>query len=179
MGNKPQKPVSALQYTREGRAERRTLRVVDPGEPRPVPRCPDGLQPGARRRWRAFWHSAVAAAIDLAADAEAIHRWAHCVSERERLQPLADKTPLVKGSTGQLTDNPLYGIIARYTKEIAYLEEHFGMTPLARMRLGLVATERENRVADLRRKLDGGGRQGPGEPIEAEATPVVDLDALG
>lgn len=177
--NKPQKPVGELQYKREGRAERRTLRVVVPTEHREPPATPTGLQRGAQRRWREFWKSAVSLAVDMAADGEAIHRWIHDVSERERLQPLADKTPLVKGSTGQLVKNPLYGVIDGLDRAIAHAEEHFGMTPLSRMRLGLVATQRDLGVADLRRKLDGRQAAPHEDAIEAEATEVVDLDALG
>jgi P27 family predicted phage terminase small subunit len=175
--NKPQKPVDQLQFKRGDRAERRTLLLPVTTEPRPIPRCPAGLQPGAQRRWRAYWSAPVAAAVDLRSDAEAVERWVHCVSERERLQPLADKTPLVKGSTGQLVANPLYGVINGLSREIERLEEHLGMTPLARMRLGLVQTQRDIGVADLRRRLERAGEAT--DAIEAEATEVVDLDEMG
>ena len=69
----------------------------------------------------------------------ALQRWAHCLSERERFSELIESSPLVKGSTGQPVNNPLVGQVAKLTREIAHYEEHFGMTPLARMRLGIDA----------------------------------------
>lgn len=171
MGNKPQKPVDQLQYTREGRAARRTLLLPVTDTPRPIPPAPKETQPNARRRWRDYWRSPIARAVNLDSDGEAIYRWLHCISERERLQPLADKTPLVKGSTGQLVANPLYGIIAGLSREIERLEEHLGMTPLARMRLGITAAQETATVHDLRQKLECSQ---PAKPAG-----VIDLDALG
>jgi hypothetical protein len=45
------------------------------------------------------------------------------------------------------------------------------------MRLGLVQTQRDIGVADLRRRLDRSDEAR--EAIEAEATEVVELDGLG
>ena len=144
------------------------------GVDRPPPATPKGLQPGAQRRWRKLWVSPVAGLIDLDADGEALERWIHCVSERERLQSLADKTPLVTGSTGQLVANPLYGVIRGLSREIARLEDHFGLTPLGRMRLGFVQTQVDRGRADLLRRLDA-----IGERRHLHDAQVIDLDGLG
>lgn len=165
-----QKPLDQLQgkgskYRTQG------LRVVTPDESQPIPSAPADTQPNARKRWRMFWTSAMSTAIDLKSDTEAIYRWLHCMSERERLQPLADKSPLVKGSTGQLVSNPLYAIIAQYSKEIARFEDHFGMTPIARFRLGITAVEHERGVRDLRHDLDQ-ARTAPTAPL------VIDLEDI-
>lgn len=176
MANKYQKPVSELQNNRPDRVNRRTLQLVAPGDARPVPATPKGLQAGAQKRWRALWASPVAPAIDLTADGEALHRWIHCVSERERLQPLADRTPVVKGSTGQLVANPVYGILGGLTKEIERLEEHFGLTPLARMRLGIATVQHAASVHDLTRRLDERREMPRADVIEAT---VIDLGGMG
>jgi P27 family predicted phage terminase small subunit len=173
MPNKYQKPVSELQYKRGDRAERRTLQLVQPDQRRPAPDMPKDLEPGAQRAWRKFWRSQSAGGIDLDSDLAAILRWIHCLSEVERLQPLADKTPLVKGSTGQLTANPLYGVIASLKREVERYEEHFGMTSLSRMRLGIATVQHAASVHDLTARLER--RRAEPDAIEAE---VLDLGAL-
>lgn len=171
MGNRRQKPAAELQgkgskYRTQG------LRVVTPDEGSPIPVAPADTQPNARRRWRQFWQSRMSTAIDLKSDSEAIYRWLHCMSERERLQPLADAEPVIPGQKTRVA-NPLYAIIAQYSKEIARFEDHFGMTPIARFRLGITAVEHERGVRDLRHDLDQAQRTPTTAPL------VLDLDALG
>jgi hypothetical protein len=83
---------------------------------------------------------------------------------------------VIEGMNGPIL-NPLHRVRKDLTREIEKLREMLGILPLARMRLGLVQTQRDIGVADLRRRLDRGERAA--EAIEAEATEVVDLDGLG
>ena len=59
------------------------------------------------------------------------------LDEREKLRAATGRAPMVKGSHEQLMLNPLFRRIRELNREIAWAEEQFGMTPLARLRLGV------------------------------------------
>lgn len=178
MVNKRQKSIDQLQDRRPERTRSVGMLAPVTDAARIVPRTPPNLQPQAQRRWRSYWASAIAQIVDRQSDAEALHRWIHAVSERERLQPQADAEPLVSGSMGQQVANPLYGVINSLSREIERLEDHLGMTPLARLRLGLVQTQQALGVADLRERLDRRGAVRPDDDGAIEADVVINLDEL-
>lgn len=99
------------------------------------------------------------------------------MSERERFAELVAATPLVTGSTGQLVSNPLVNQITLLTREIVHYEEHFGMTPLARMRLGIAIGEADEARVQIERRratlepvlVEIGGAVGDGHVIEVGA----------
>jgi P27 family predicted phage terminase small subunit len=157
MAGKRQKAADQLQFTRGGRGRAvTTLAAPEPATVR-VPPLPKGMGATARKRWRAFWHSPIAALVNLESDGEALYRWIACIDDRERYTVRAREQPLTTGSTGQQTRNPLFGVIADLTREIERFEEQFGGTPLARMRLGLAFGEAATSLGDLQRSLLGGG----------------------
>lgn len=133
MAGKRQKPPGELVYRRGGRVK--PLAVVEASHVSPP--APEGLGEYARAVWAAFWMSKVSGAVDLVADGDALRHWILCVDERERLRGAVTRAPLVKGSHEQLMLNPLIRRIRELNREVARSEEHFGMTPLARLRLGV------------------------------------------
>lgn len=88
-------------------------------------------------------------APDLAADSEALRHSILCVDEREELRIATIRTRLVKSSHEQVMLNPLFGRIRELSREIDRAEEHFGMTPLARMRLGVTYLQGAGAREDL------------------------------
>ena len=154
MAGQRQKPRSQLQNQRGGRGN--LITVQGGQEPPPVPAAPDGLMPGARQIWINFWESALARLVDRKAHMPACHRWIEAESELMRLRPLANKSPLVTGSTGQLRKNPLFDVIAEHTRAVERFEEHFGGTLLAQMRLGIAIGEAAETLGDLQASLAGG-----------------------
>lgn len=86
------------------------------------------------------------------ADAEALHRWAYCVSERELLEEQIRETPLLTGSTGQMVRNPLFDILKERTREIEKFREQFGMAPLHRMRLGISYSEADEALDRMQKR---------------------------
>jgi P27 family predicted phage terminase small subunit len=140
MAGKRQKPRNMLRTQRPDRMLAVPIRL-DVG--RKPPTTPAGLHQIAQKAWRDFWASDVSYAVDLKADLGALRRWAHCLSERARFSELVELSPLVKGSAGQLRRNPLVDHIALLNAEITRYEDHFGMTPLARMRLGIASAGAE------------------------------------
>ena len=120
-------------------------------EKRVVPTPPLGLGPIARRRWRWFFLSWVADAVNLDSDAEALSHWIMAIDERSKLSDVVRKMPLVRGSHSQLMQNPLRRTLRELSKEIARAGEHFGMTPLARFRLQMTYGDPESARAALAR----------------------------
>ena len=150
MAGKRQKPPGELVYRRGGRAK--PLVQVAPATSAPAP--PEGVGEHAAAVWAAFWASRVSGAIDLLADGEALRHWIRCVDEREKLRAATVRAPLVKGSHEQLMLNPLFRRLRDLNAEIARAEEHFGMTPLARLRLGVTYLQEQAAKEDLDAKRE-------------------------
>jgi hypothetical protein len=76
--------------------------------------------------------------------------------------------------------NPRLALVKELTREIEKTREHLGILPLARIRLNIAENAEKSGVAGPAAQAGRRGRrQGPEGAIEAEATEVVDLDALG
>lgn len=113
----------------------------DPALPE-APKAPAGLQRSTLKVWRAFWASQVAQVIDPASDLPAISQWIHLVDEEERLAAEIARTGfMVLGSMGQPVLNPLFQLRTQLRNELHRLRGEFGMTPAARLRLGLALGE--------------------------------------
>ena len=154
MAAKRQKPPEMLQGKGSRFAGSTSLAVVR-DEQRPVPITPPALRKAAKDAWTAFWRSPMASLVQDESDMDALRDWAWCVSERDRLQGMVKKTPLVKGSTGQLVTNPLSKLVSDYTRRISQYREQFGMTPLSRMRLGIAVGEAHDILSELTASLGG------------------------
>lgn len=167
MAGKPQKLASLRIDQRPQRARSGTSAVVrDTSRPIPIP--PVGLRKSAKDAWLAFWRSPMATLVQDESDMDALRDWAFCISERDRIQPLVRKTPLVPGSMGQMVLNPLAALVKDYTRRIDRYREQFGMTPLSRMRLGIAVGEAHDVLSDLAASLG---------PDEAEVV-VLDDDGV-
>ena len=116
------------------------------------PKPPTGLLPASRARWRQFWESQAAKAIDLDSDLPRLIRWIQAADEYDRTAKVVRDTRLVKGSMGQPVLNPLVAYLVHLEGVISRAETEFGMTPAARMRLKLDAEpqEEEDVVDQLR-----------------------------
>lgn len=170
MAGKPHKPANQLQSHREARADRRTLRVVEPRERRPAPRVPKDLGERGATIWRAYWADPVSLAA-TGVDIYDIHRYCQLVEQRADLEAQIAEKPVVENGYGE-GPNPLTRIVKEMTREIEKTREQLGILPLARMRLGLVKVQQESGLHDLREKVK---RSQPRD----EPAGVIDLDELG
>lgn len=100
-----------------------------------MPKPPSGLLASSRERWRKFWDSRAALAVDLASDMPRLARWIQALDEYERTAQVVRKSRLVKGSMGQPVLNPLVAYLVHLDSVITRTEKEFGMTPAARSRL--------------------------------------------
>ena len=136
------------------------------------PRALDGeseLLPEVRELWAELWRSPVAGAVDLRADAARLRRLFQAIDERVIVAAAIARNRLVAGSRGQPRLNPLVGYEARLTREIERAMEHFGMTPLARFRLGIEAGEAAHALARMGERLDRAAARA--QPLPEELQP--------
>lgn len=166
-----------LQNPRGGRADRRTFPIAVPAEMPPAPGPPPDLKAEGLEVWAAYWSDPVScAATDV--DRYDIARYCRLIDRRAVLERAVRRRPVVKNDYGE-QPNPRFKIIRELSREIEKTREQLGILPLARMRLGLVQTQRDLGVEDLRRRLarqaEGGGPQEPEGTIEAEVVVLDDL----
>ena len=139
-----------------GRRQRK--RAVDltlvTGGDRGVPAVPKGLLKRTREQWESFWRSPVATVVSLDTDLPSLERLFSLYDERERAYRAVCKERLVVGSQGQPVLNPLARQLCSYDAEIRQLEDRFGLTPMARLRLGVQIGTAARTLDDLNRQLD-------------------------
>jgi hypothetical protein len=170
------KPAGQAVDPRNGR--RADLGVVAGGGlERPAP--PENLCPEAVTQWEAYWESP-AAGIQTAADRGVVLRWIDAVDRYLRTMGEADKRPLVKGSTGQSVENPLYKIAGQALVTIERCEKQMGIGALNRAGLGIAVITERRSLHEMNSRYGGGADGRDHRPPEAEEDPrltVIDGDA--
>lgn len=121
------------------------------GEP---PEPPAGLLVATREAWAGFWTSPLAALV-IPADLPSLRRLFELYDERARAWRGYRRHRLVEGSQGQPVINPLAKAAAAFDAEVRQLEDRFGLTPAARLKLGIRLGRAAKSLEDLARELDG------------------------
>lgn len=137
-------------------ADKRQNRVTQDVTLIPVPTAqppspPAGLLKPTREKWERFWRSDVSSLV-TEADQVALERlftmyeeWARCIAAARKQGRLAQG-----GATGKAAVlNPLYSHALTLESKITKLEAEFGLTPLARLKLGVQFGEAQRTLADL------------------------------
>lgn len=126
---------------------------------REVPPAPERI--GGRRPraatievWDRFWRSDVAEVVDLESDMTAVLRWIELVDERARAFAAYRKESLVEGSQGQAVLNPMWQVVKACDAELTRLEDRLGMTPKARLQLGIDFAQAGTALHRLNQELD-------------------------
>lgn len=135
MPNRPHKPVEL----RTGHRKHYAVDLAEQPVLDVIPPCPDGLTPAVGQWWDVFWRSPIASLI-LPTERHCIARYAFLLSERERLE--------VKANLDR-NDRALLNLRIR---EIQTTEERFGISPLSRMRLGLVYGKAEKSLEAMHQR---------------------------
>lgn len=125
-----------------------------------VPRAPKHWLVATAAQWRTYWMSDVARLADVETDNMALTRMFTLYDERERAYRDYRRRRLVKGSTGQLAVNPLWKHAAVLDAEIRSLEDRFGVTPQARLRLGIQFGEMAKNLEDMNDRLNDDEEKG-------------------
>jgi hypothetical protein len=155
--------------------------VLTASAARKVPTPPKGLTKTAVAIWREFWRSPLGNAVDPQGDGPALRRWITLVSNRDAILASFgpgdfDLSPMVLGSTGNLVLNPMLRLEERLSREIMMYEDRFGMTPLARMRLGVAIGQAHESMDAMRKRLADAPKAA--SDIEPGEDGVIDLDGL-
>lgn len=165
------KPAGVTVDRRNGR--RADLAVVAGGRFDP----PEGLSDSARTLWDTYWDDAVAT-VATPVDRGLLLRWITEYDRYLRTVAEADLEPLVRGSTGQPSENPLYKIAYRALDAAERCERQMGIGPLHRSSLGIAVLTERRSLADMNARYGGDdvgdGDEAPQDPrlaaIPGEAT---------
>jgi P27 family predicted phage terminase small subunit len=103
-----------------------------------------------RDEWLSVWAGELATlAYNKSTDLNALYRLFGLRDDRERCRRAFRKEPLVEGSKGQPVANPLAGLIPGYDRDILALEDRFGLSPKARLMLGVTLGKAACSLDDL------------------------------
>jgi P27 family predicted phage terminase small subunit len=122
--------------------------------------------------WEAFWRSPLAKMV-VEADHPALRRLWRLRDEWDRcMRDAQESGRLDNGSTGQTALAPLYRHLVTLEGQIQKLEAMFGLTPMARLKLGVTLGEAKRSLADANRDAARGADSDGewGGIVEATAT---------
>lgn len=148
--------------------------VPDREPPPPAPKPTKGqLLASTRDWWADIWASDVSALWDRRSDMAGLRRLCLLIDERERALRAYQTQRSSTGSTGQLVVNPFAKEIASLDGRISALEAQFGLTPKARLDLGVTFGAAAHSLEELARKVEDATSDDPDDPREA----VIDTTA--
>jgi len=129
----------------------------------PMPRAFSGTWTAAAKSlWEAFWTAPIAQnpqVVNRQSDMPRLSRWILYCDEWFRLMRQYRRERVVRGSVGQPVMNPAFAAALAAEKEIAKIEERFGLTPLDRMRLGITFSEARSALDKLNEDLEVDGAE--------------------
>ena len=115
--------------------------------------------------WDAWWDSDVARMIDVASEAPIVFRCFDLLDHAERFEAEGRQQPLVEGSTGQPTINPLLKHAQALRDEARRDEAVLGRGPKRRLDLGIKFGDAARSLDDVNRRLSAANRStGTPEP---------------
>lgn len=134
--------------------ERRDLGLVALDGGLIVPPAPAEWLAESKTEWQSFWTSPLATALLPVTDEPAVRRLFGLRDERERMMRGIRKARLVPGARGQPRANPLYAQLASFDSEIRQLEDRIGLTPQARLKLGISLGEAQRSLLQIAEAVD-------------------------
>jgi P27 family predicted phage terminase small subunit len=130
-------PLPKDEGARQNRRSRSNLRLIETwDEQRPIPDTPEGMSDRQLETWRAYFESPLSALIKET-DLPVVRRLWGYYQQHEELTNIFDRGRLVPGSTGQPRINPAHAALMQLDSAIHRLENELGLTPTARLRLGI------------------------------------------
>lgn len=153
----------------QGHRQPRKLEIIKGGKPA----APDELHSSALAAWITFWSSPLADHIGEA-DHFRLFRWIKRVDEWHRVTEAVGADFMTTGSTGQMVTNPLLKYRNDLEAQISKDEAEFGMTPLARNKLGIVIGQQALTATELNKRLEASNKDGKPKAIEGTADEIYE-----
>jgi P27 family predicted phage terminase small subunit len=146
------------------------LSVVSPGnaEPPALPGANDMLSETVEA-WDEFWTSPLAGVVIESSDFPSMVRLFELRDEYKRTLSAYRQERVVKGSQGQPVISPLFAAMNGLLKEVRALEDRFGLSPQARLRLSIELGEATDSLDKMNRALMGG------DGVESQSPEVIDI----
>ena len=143
-------PLPKEEGKRQNRRARSNLRLIDKYEADkpPPPAPPDGLSPQRVDDWNRYFNSQLAGLVQET-DLSAVRRLWNYYQQHDELTEIFAKSRLVAGSTGQPRMNPAADALLKMETAILRLENELGLTPSARLRLGITFADATNSLEKL------------------------------
>lgn len=145
------------------RSQKRGLTVLVTPEAEDYPSPPSGLLKPVRDAWDAFWTSPLRQHV-IASDLPALRRLFGFYDRRERFDREGISDPVVTGSTGQMALNALLKEVDVIDAKILALEDRFGMSPMARLKLQVQLGDASRSIAETNARLATGVLDEPEAP---------------
>lgn len=148
-------PLPKEEGKRQNRRARANLKLIEQHDPAAVvvPAPPDGLSDQQQESWQDFWASELSQLVK-ATDLASVRRlWAY-YQQHADLTAIFEKGRMVAGSQGQPRLNPALDGLMKLEGAILRLENELGLTPSARLRLGITFADATTSLDALARKLD-------------------------
>ena len=148
-------PLPKEEGKRQNRRARSNLRLIEQHDPASVvvPDPPDGLSASNLESWDEFWHSELSQLVKRT-DLASVRRLWDYYQQHEDLTGIFAKGRMVAGSQGQPRLNPALDGIMKLEGAILRLENELGLTPSARLRLGITFADATNSLDALAQKFD-------------------------
>lgn len=136
-----------------------SLELVTPlGAELEVPVAGEGWAEATVAEWEAWWASDVARMIDVASEAPIVRRLFDLLDQADRFEAEGRLQPLVEGSTGQPTINPLLKHAQALRDEARRDEAVLGRGPKRRLDLGIKFGDAARSLDDVNRRLSAATR---------------------
>ena len=127
--------------------------AVSPWTPMVAPKPDTEWSPMMAAEWSALWESQLASNY-MPSDLPGLRRLFALRSQLERALDRAGDEPEVAGSMGQKKLSPWFDEAHKLESAIQKLEDRYGLTPMARLRLGITLVEGQSLAARNRELLE-------------------------
>ena len=147
-------PLPKDEGIRQNRRSRTNLKLIAQHDVQTVviPEPPAGLDELRRESWREFFESELSQLVN-GTDLSAVNRlWAY-YQQHADLTAIFAKGRMVAGSTGQPRLNPALDGLMKLETAILRLENELGLTPSARLRLGITFADAASSLDALNDRL--------------------------
>ena len=121
---------------------------------RKTPPVPDGFLKRTADLWGWYWESQVGSVASETTDVAQVELLFQMLDEHSRCFRTFRKHRLVEGSQGQSVINPLGRYCDRLRMQILAFAREIGLTPHAKMRLGISAVQAKKSLDQMNRELD-------------------------